>query len=426
MTLLRLAAWPVVGVVLLGVACGGGGGGTPPGSVLTIAKAPTSGDNQVGPAGQALPTPLAAIVKDASSNPVAGQTVTWAAASGGGSVNPASGTTAASGIATTVLTLGPGASSQTATATHTSATGSPLTFTAVAQIQGATQMALNAGSGQQDTIGAALATPYSVVVRDQNNTAVPGVVVSWSASGGGSVSAATSTTNASGIASVTRTLGTTVGTHTAQAAVTGLTGSPVSFTATATAGNATKIAISGGDNQTAQVNSTLLTPYSVTARDRGDNVKSGVAVAWAVASGGGSVNPTSSATNANGVATTVRTLGPTAGTQTATATAPGLTGSPLTFTATATTAPLTGAVTVGPGTVFAPASVTIGVSGTVTWTWAAGSLSHGVQWLTGSPLPANSAIQSSGTYMVTFNNAGTYTYDCLVHGSSMSGTIIVQ
>ena len=116
-------------------------------------------------------------------------------------------------------------------------------------------LARSGGDNQTDTVDATLATPYSVNVRDPSNAAVPGVVVSWAVTaGGGSVSAPTSTTDASGIASVTRKLGPTAGAQTAQASATGLSGSPATFTATATAGNATQIAINGGNNQTGPAN----------------------------------------------------------------------------------------------------------------------------------------------------------------------------
>src|SRR5207237_8031102 len=54
-----------------------------------------------------------------------------------------------------------------------------------------------------------------------------------------------------------------------------------------------------------------------------------VTVTWVPASGGGSVSPTSSVTDAAGHASTTRTLGPTPGTQTTTASAAGL--APVTF-----------------------------------------------------------------------------------------------
>src|SRR5205807_10417982 len=128
------------------------------------------------------------------------------------------------------------------------------------------------------------------------------------------------------------------GAQTASAAVTGLTGSPVPFTATAAHGAATQIAVEGGNNQSAQVGSTVATPPSVIVSDRGTNPVPGVAVTFAVASGGGPVDPTTAvATTATRVAAVNSwKLGPSAGANTLTATASALTGSPLTFTATGT------------------------------------------------------------------------------------------
>ena len=92
-----------------------------------------------------------------------------------------------------------------------------------------------------------------------------------------------------------------------------------------------------------------------------------------------------------------------------------------------------GAVTMGPGIQFTsshngsqnPAVDTIQVGATVTWTWT-GGLPHGVQSL-GTPAFPNSDIKSgSGTYAATFAAAGTYEYDCAVHGTAMRGTIVVQ
>jgi plastocyanin len=33
---------------------------------------------------------------------------------------------------------------------------------------------------------------------------------------------------------------------------------------------------------------------------------------------------------------------------------------------------------------------------------------------------------ANDTYSVTFRNPGTYTYDCGVHGSAMTGQVVVQ
>ncbi len=75
-----------------------------------------------------------------------------------------------------------------------------------------------------------------------------------------------------------------------------------------------------------------------------------------------------------------------------------------------------------------PAVDTIAVGGTATWTWDPNSgayAGHSVRSV-GSAIFASSAVKSSGTYAVTFDTAGVYQYDCAVHGSAMTGTIVVR
>lgn len=75
-----------------------------------------------------------------------------------------------------------------------------------------------------------------------------------------------------------------------------------------------------------------------------------------------------------------------------------------------------------------PAVTTVAVGGTVTWTWTGtGSTSHSVQ-SQGSPGFTSSAILTGdgSSYQATFAVAGTYRYDCAVHGAAMSGTIVVR
>jgi len=190
-------------------------------------------------------------VRDAGNNPVAGVSVTFTVASGGGTVVPTTPvTTNASGIAqVTSWTLGTTAGTNTLTATSAGLTGSPVTFTATGTAGAATQIAINAGNNQSARTGTAVAVPPSVIVRDANNNPVSGVGVTFAvASGGGTVVPTTPvTTNASGIAQVTSwTLGTTAGTNTLSATSAGLTGSPVTFTATGTAGTVVVAHETGG------------------------------------------------------------------------------------------------------------------------------------------------------------------------------------
>ncbi len=75
-----------------------------------------------------------------------------------------------------------------------------------------------------------------------------------------------------------------------------------------------------------------------------------------------------------------------------------------------------------------PAIDTVAVGSTVTWTWTAtGAVAHSVQ-SQGAPNFPSSTIQTGNgmTYSFTFTTAGTYQYDCAVHGAAMSGRIVVR
>ncbi len=131
-------AWSMLALALLAQVglsgCGGGEGGPAPGpnpATLTAAKAPSSGDGQSGPPGQALPQPIRILVTRGGS-PEAGVGVAWTATGTGALLTPASGTTDATGIASTVWTLGQELGAQTVQAAVAGAAGSPVAFAATA------------------------------------------------------------------------------------------------------------------------------------------------------------------------------------------------------------------------------------------------------------------------------------------------------
>jgi plastocyanin len=72
-----------------------------------------------------------------------------------------------------------------------------------------------------------------------------------------------------------------------------------------------------------------------------------------------------------------------------------------------------------------PAIDTVTTGGTVTWTWAEAG-SHTVRFE--SPGPAESPLfeESGSVFSQAFPTAGTYAYDCGIHGSSMTGTVVVR
>ena len=98
-------------------------------STLTL----QSGGGQNGPLGQALPLPVVAQVTDAYGNAVSGTNVTFAVATGGGSLTPGSTSTAATGLASTQWTLG-AQGAQSITVSSAGLTGSPITVTAATTV----------------------------------------------------------------------------------------------------------------------------------------------------------------------------------------------------------------------------------------------------------------------------------------------------
>jgi len=108
-------------------------------------------------------------------------------------------------------------------------------------------IAIRSGSGQTAPVRATLAQPITVRVTAADGLGVEGAVVTFAVtSGGGTLSASADTTDANGDASVSWTLGGTVGAQTMTAATAGITSSAITATAT-----------SGGPS----VASTTVTPH---------------------------------------------------------------------------------------------------------------------------------------------------------------------
>jgi len=150
--------------------------------------------------------------------------------------------------------------------------GTLLTQNITATISGAS-LSATSGSEQSATVGTALSNPFVVTVLDSGGKPAPGASVTFAvASGGGSTTPTTATTDAVGQASTTLTLGETAGTNTVTASVSGL--DAVTFTATGTAGAANKLVIAAtpttlASNQlgTATVTATITDQYGNTVDD---------------------------------------------------------------------------------------------------------------------------------------------------------------
>jgi len=180
----------------------------------------------------------------------------------------------------------------------------------------------------------------------------------------------------------------------------------------------------GGDQQSWYFNNPLPTPYSVTVLDASNRPVPGVSVAWSPLLGtDGSFSSNPSTTDANGVATTVHTLG----TATIYVVNVIVAGVPtIQFTANAS-APGTAVPVTVSNFLFTPKDTAVQTGGTVTWTWDATATTHNVTYTGGpTPLPANSPDQAAGTtFSTTFTTVGRYTYHCTIYPSQMTGSITV-
>jgi adhesin/invasin len=295
-----------------------------------------SGDGQFGQAGAALPDPAMVKVTDTRGRPVANQDVAFSIGSGGGSVAPATVKTDAMGQAAADWTLGPNAGSQLLRV-QTARGGSgtlEVTFRATAVAGTGSVLVGVSGDDQTGPVNSALADSLVVKATDALGNPVANVEVTWSVSGGGSITPVTVVTDAGGLAAAERVLGTTAGAQTARATVVGFTGSPVTFSHTAVPANPTDLVLVSGNGQVAPGGFEVAEDLVVRLEDDNGNGIGGRPITWVVPAGAGSVIPVNTTTSANGLATTRWTLPTLVGNYTVSAVFSGL--PPVPFTATAT------------------------------------------------------------------------------------------
>lgn len=194
---------------------------------------------------------------------------------------------------------------------------------------------VSSGNSQTTTVATQPTNPLVARVVDGNGNLVVNESVSWAVTSGDGTVTAASLTNSSGLASATPLAGSTAGDITVTA--TASDGNSVAFTLTGTAGTATAISARTVVDQSALTSGTVATPPSCFVSDTYGNAKSGTVVTYAVTGGGGSGTTLTPTSGSDGIATVGSwTMGAVAGANTMTATAAGLTGSPVTFRASGT------------------------------------------------------------------------------------------
>ncbi|MBW7934163.1 MAG: hypothetical protein H3C62_11275 [Gemmatimonadaceae bacterium] len=201
----------------------------------------------------------------------------------------------------------------------------------------ASNLRLISGNQQSGAVGTPLTEVLSVKVVDAGGEPVKGATVLWQIrDGGGTINPPASTSSATGLVSVTWTLGSTLGANKAVAILQGAyVLDSVVFTATAGVGAASQLTLVSGNAQTGRVASALGQVLKVSVKDQFGYAVSGKRVTWAAGSLSGTITPVSDTTDATGMASANWVLGTTAMVQSAIATVTGI-ATPIAFTATAT------------------------------------------------------------------------------------------
>ncbi len=312
----------------------GGQHGTPAAILIT------GGNNQTGPSGSALPSPLTARIVDAAGNPVSGAPVTWQAVNAQAiSLSSVVSTSDANGIVTAIATagttLGP-----TQVQLQTTGAGIPTPFGiaggVVIQVafnlnvfaappgggRGAlpTSFRITGGNNQSGAPGARLPAPLLAQVLDGAGNPVPNVPVVWQSLNPQSVSLSgvVSTSDANGMVTAIATLGSLPGPAQVQLQSTasvvttpfGLAGSVIqtTFNLNVTQSQSSTLIVVGGNNQSGLAGAQLPLPLTARIVDAAGNPSPNASVVWQPLNSV-SLNNVVSTSDANGMVSAIATLG---------------------------------------------------------------------------------------------------------------------
>jgi hypothetical protein len=194
------------------------------------------------------------------------------------------------------------------------------------------------GDGQKGTVGAPLPTPLVVRVVSSGGGSVPGRQVAFLPIGEGPadrLAPDTALTNSSGEASSVWVLGPQLGQQRVEAHLVadGEVPAPLTFSAEAVAAAPDTLRGASPLSRAGRRGAELSEPLVVRVADRFGNPVSGAVVTWAVTAGDGELGLQASETGADGTTAVSWELGDRVGVQKVTAAMPGITGSPVTFTA---------------------------------------------------------------------------------------------
>lgn len=271
---------------------------TSPGSPTPARVTVVSGNAQSAPAGSPLSNAVVARVVDANGTPLPGVTVHWVVTAGRGEMADSVVTTDAAGLAYGSWALGPVFGVQHVVEARVDGVATAATFTA-ASTSPAVTITRVAGEAQSQTVYTNVPNAPTVRVALTDGRPLQGAVVQF-VTLAGTVAPGADTTDANGLAQTSWRMGAVPGPQTMTASS---LGSSTTFAATAIP----LLTIVSGNNQRAapylQVRDSLVVRA---ARADGTPV-AGLTINWVPT--GGSVSPTSSVTDAQGLARTTYTTG---------------------------------------------------------------------------------------------------------------------
>jgi hypothetical protein len=402
----------------------------PPASISAAAGSPQSATIN-----SAFATNLQATVRDASSNPVSGVTVTFSVPGAGASgtfTGPNTAVTDINGIATAgTLTANSTAGSYTVSAS-VSGVSTSASFNLTNTPGSANSLAATAGTPQSATIGTAFATSLQVTVKDVGNNGVLGVTITFTAPGSGASGTFangvnTATTNSSGVATAQMFTANSTpgGPYSVTAGASGVAGT-ATFSLTNTTAQPATITSTSGTPQSATVNTAFGTLMKATVKDASNNPVSGATVTFSDPVSGPSGifgGPTAVTTDSTGVAIAPSfTANSLAGSYTVTAMVTGV-NTPASFNLTNTPgSPASVSATAG-----TPQSTTVnalfGIALQATVRDASSNPISGVPVTFAAP-PSGASATFSGSATVTTNSSGIATAPTLTaNGTAGSYTV---
>jgi Domain of unknown function DUF11 len=285
----------------------------------------------------AFPQPLQVHVNDANGNPIQGVSVAFAAMPGtnGASATLSAGSALsnAQGMAFVTATANSIAGGHAVRATLNA--GVTVNFTLTNLPGPAAHILGIAGNSQSTQVNTSFPVSLQVMVSDLYNNPVGGAIVTFAtpASGAGAILSVPAPTNGSGMTSVMATANLIAGSYLVSASVNSVS-TGASFALSNLRGPAALLAANNGPDFSGTAGLPMAVAPAVVVTDSFGNAVPGIAVDFVVGAGSGSITGDSASTDVSGIASVGGwTQGADPGANTLQASAAGLGGSPITFTA---------------------------------------------------------------------------------------------